>query len=397
MNIIGLAIRNIWSSSFRSWVIFLCVTGVVIFLITTTLIIQGTQQSLNAGIQRLGADIIVVPEGADTKVETALLTGKPTTVWMDQEKLSEIGRIKGITSFSPQLYLQSLYGASCCSVWEMFLVVYEPLTDFTITPWLKQNLGRGLEKGEAIGGCNIFLPPDSQYIKVYGYDLTLKGKLEATGTGIDETLFFTLDTARDIARSSLTTAQSPLTIPDNRISAVMIKVDPDVNAREVALQIMLDVPGVIPLESPHLFSQIRQQISRLIWGFTAYMIISWIVSAALIGLIFSMAVNERRRDIAVLRAIGATRNYILLSVLIEAGILALGASILGIALSSVGVYLFRYFIISSLGMPFLFPNLPQFLLLIGIGIIFSLGTVTLAVLLPALRISRQEPALAMRE
>ncbi len=397
MSIIGLALKNIKGNRFRSLVIFLCLTGVVIFLLVTTLVIRGTQQSLNAGIQRLGADIIVVPEGADTKVETALLTGKPATAWMKRDKMAEIARIPGVSSVSPQIYLQSLFGASCCSSWEVFLVVYDPTTDFTISPWLKQKLGRELAKGEVIGGRNIFLPPDSRYIKLYGYNLTLTANLEATGTGIDETIFFTLDTAYDIARSSLTTAERPLNIPSDSISAVMIKVDQGIIPHNVALQIMLDVPGVIPLESPDLFSQVRKQIDGLIWGFTAFLGISWVVSAVLIGLIFSMAAHERRRDIAVLRAIGATRVYILRSILTEAGLLALAASILGIVLSSAGVYLFSDFIITSLGLPFLFPGAQVFLILVVTGIIFSLGTVLLAVLVPAFRVSRQEPALAMRE
>jgi putative ABC transport system permease protein len=130
-------------------------TGVVIFLLVTTLVIRGTRQSLNAGIQRLGADIIVVPEGADTKVETALLTGKPAAAWMKRDKMTEIARLPGVSGVSPQIYLQSLFGASCCSAWEMFLVVYDPTTDFTISPWLKQKLGRELAKGEVIGGLSI--------------------------------------------------------------------------------------------------------------------------------------------------------------------------------------------------------------------------------------------------
>lgn len=397
MSIIGLAIRNIRGNSFRSLVIFLCVIGIAGFLLTTTLIIRGAEHSLDMGIERLGADIVVVPEGAETKIETALLMGKPTNVWMKEDKLAEIAGVTGVAAVSPQLDLKSLYGASCCSMWEMFLVVYDPPTDFTIRPWLEANLGQGLVKGEAIGGSNIFIPPGEKHITLYGYNLTLKGNLEATGTGIDETIFFTRETARDIARSSVTTAESPLEIPDNSISAIMVKVAPGADRHKVALQIMLDIPGVVPLESPSLFGEFRQQMTGLLWGFVVIMSIFWALAAVLIGLVFSMAANERRREIAVLRAIGATRNFVFRSILTEAGLLALVAGLLGIALAAFGVYVFRDYITSALGMPFLFPDLPSFLLLVGAGTAFALGTVTLAALFPALRISRQEPAVAMRE
>lgn len=398
MNILGLAVRNIKGSRFRSVVIFLCVMGVAGFLLATTLIIRGAEHSLNVGIERLGADIIVVPEGTETKVETALLMGKPTNVWMNEDKLADIAKVPGVAAVSPQVYLKSLYGASCCAVSEMFLVVYDPQTDFTLRPWLEKNLGgRELAKGEVIGGSYVFVPPGERFIRLYGYNLTLKGNLEATGTGIDQTMFLTLETARDMAKSSLTTAESPLEIPDNSISAVMVKVAPGIDRHKVALQILLDTTGIVPLESPNLFGQFRQQMTGLLWGFVVIMVIFWVLSAVLIGLVFSMAANERRREIAVLRAIGATRSFIFRSILTEAGLLALIAGILGIIFAALGVYLFRDFITSSLGMPFLFPDVPSFVLLISIGTGIVLGTVLLAALLPAMRLSKQEPAVAMRE
>ena len=132
--------------------------GVAAFLLSTTLIIKGAEYSLDAGISRLGADILVVPSGAEQKVETALLMGKPTSVWMPQENLAKLAAIPGVEKVSPQIYLASLYGASCCAVSEMFMVVYDPQTDFAITPWLQRKLGRGLKLGEVIGGTYIFVP-----------------------------------------------------------------------------------------------------------------------------------------------------------------------------------------------------------------------------------------------
>lgn len=89
MNTISLALRNIKGASFRSLAIFLCVMGVAGFLLSTTLIIKGAEYSLDSGLKRLGADIIVVPAGSEQKVETALLIGKPTDVWMPEENLNK--------------------------------------------------------------------------------------------------------------------------------------------------------------------------------------------------------------------------------------------------------------------------------------------------------------------
>jgi putative ABC transport system permease protein len=109
--------------------IFLCVFGVSAFFLGTTLIVRGAQNSLDRGLERLGADVLVVPQGAEAKVETALLMGKPTEVWMSDSYLTKVAAVPGVASVSPQVYLRSLYGASCCAVSEMFLVVYDPATD----------------------------------------------------------------------------------------------------------------------------------------------------------------------------------------------------------------------------------------------------------------------------
>ena len=296
---------------------------------------------------------------------------------------------------SPQIYLQSLYGASCCALSETFLVVFDPKTDFTVTPWLEGKLGRGLLKGEVIGGSYIFEPPEG--IRLYGYPVTLKGNLEPTGTGLDQTLFMTEETAQAMANSSLTTAEKPLVIPQGEISAIMVKVSPRAEAHRVALQILFDVDGVTPIESPNLFGAFRKQMLGLLWGFVTLLSMAWGLSAVLIGLISSMAVNERRREIAVLRALGATRNFVFFSVLTEALLLALCGGALGIILGSSAMYVFKDYIAGSLGMPLLFPALGDFVMLVMTGELLALVTVGLAAFSPAFGISRKEPALAMRE
>jgi putative ABC transport system permease protein len=203
---------------FRTLLAFLCVFGVSAFLMSAMIISRGTQDSMQKGLQRLGADILVVPYGAQTDIETALLMGKPSQIWMNEDYLQTVAAINGVAAVSPQIYLQSLYQAACCSVSETFLVVYDPATDFTVTPWLQQNLGRGLKTGEVIGGADIFSPDGDGTIKLYGSNLKLVGNLNATGTGMDQTIFFTLDTADAISLASRTNAQSPLVIPQGEIS-----------------------------------------------------------------------------------------------------------------------------------------------------------------------------------
>ena len=124
--------------------------------------------------------------------------------------------------------------------------------------------------------------------------------------------------------------------------------------------------------------------------------ITWVLSIVFIGLVFSIAVNERRREIGVLRALGSTRSFVLRSILAEGFILALGGGAVGVILTALAVWLFRDEIVQSAGLPLLTPS-PFALLALGLGgLALALASVTLAALSPALRISRQDPAVAMR-
>ncbi len=176
-----LATKNIAGSSFRSAVVLLCALVVTGLAVSTLLIVRGAQQSLQLAMDRLGADIIVVPEGAETKVESALSDGR-SHPGVDAGKRAgpDFGdrrrRESDATalSFQPQerLLLRGLryvHGG------------YDPATDFTVEPWLESRLGGGLGLGEAVGGTHVFVPEGEQNIKLYGYFVTLRGNMEPTG------------------------------------------------------------------------------------------------------------------------------------------------------------------------------------------------------------------------
>ena len=100
---------------------------------------------------------------------------------------------------------------------------------------------------------------------------------------------------------------------------------------------------------------------------------------------------------AVLRAVGATPGFVFRLVLVEAGILAAAGALIGISAAAFLFLLFKNLITASLKMPFLFPSISSFLGLFGIGLAVAIVTVTLSALYPAIRVSRQELAISMRE
>jgi putative ABC transport system permease protein len=123
----------------------------------------------------------------------------------------------------------------------------------------------------------------------------------------------------------------------------------------------------------------------------------WLLSVAVSGLIFALAAHERRRELGVLRALGAPRSLVFRLLLAEAALLAAAGATSGIALCLAMVFWFREAIVYLLEMPFLFPPAALLAVLVAGGLLVALVSVVLAALVPAWRISRMEPALAMRE
>ena len=397
MNLTKLAFRDISGNAFRSWMIALCAFLIGGFVLATALIAWGAGDSFRLTERRLGADIVVVPEGTAQTVEGALLMGSPVKVWLPAADVAKIAAVPGVAVASPQLYLTSMTNSSCCSVSNMFMVAYDPATDFTIQPWLKSKIGKQLKLGESVGGTFVFVPPGEEKITLYGYPVSLVANLEPTGSNLDASLFITCETAYEMARVSRTKAKMTLDVPRDFVSSVMVKVASGYDSSQVALDIQKNVPGVTPVSSPDLFGSFRDQASGERVLMLTILAIVLVLSLAALGFVFSMTVHQRRREIGVLRALGATSGRVLRSLLVGAAVLAVAGGAGGILVAGLIIYFFRHKLVASFGFPFLFPSLPSLVLLIVIGLAAALLTVLVAAIVPAYRISRQEPAVSMRE
>ncbi len=223
---------------------------------------------------------------------------------MPEESVAKLAAIPDVEAVSPQVYLATLVGASCCSASEMFMIAYDPATDFTVRPWLEQQLPAGLARGEVIGGDYISATEGKDGILVYGTLVHLKGNLQPTGTGLDQSLLFTLDTAKSIALASYTQAEKPLVIPEKQVSAVLVKTRPGTNTEKIAVEMMRRVPGIYPIASANLFQSSRLQLKSLLNSVVIIMGLIWPLSILLIGMVYLMAANERRRELGMLRGAG---------------------------------------------------------------------------------------------
>src|SRR5947209_7771201 len=89
--LLSLALQNLGRRKARTLLLVAAValgTGVVF---TGATLMQSIERSMTVGFARLGADLMVVPEGALTNITAALLTVEPTELTLDAAALAKAG------------------------------------------------------------------------------------------------------------------------------------------------------------------------------------------------------------------------------------------------------------------------------------------------------------------
>ena len=392
MNFLWLALKNITSRPFRSGVVFVLVVLVVFALLWTTLILLSVQEVLQSGLDRMdriGADIVVVPRGSDFAYTQP---GNRELARMQ----AELEAIPGIQAISPQLRLFIYENSPYCSEPVLFISAFDQQTDFTVLPWLPQLPDDRLGFGEALAGSSVSISPQQPTIPLLGIDLQVVSQLSGTGTSLDQSLFVTFETAQDLAERFQNQPEQITGLEPSYVPGFMVDVSKMADPQKVANQILQDIQGVTVFESANFFQSGRVQMSSLLSKLPGLFLLIWLVSEICIGLVFVISVNERRRELGVLRVLGSTRKNLLWSILIEGLLIASAGWLLGITLGVLTRSLFLERILGALRL----PNVPlSSVNAAGLGLLcllIALSSVTLASLYPAWHVSRLEPAVALR-
>ena len=395
MNIPYVALKNLKRKLTRTWLLFAIVVVVSCTLFSATLFLKSINNALKIGTYRLGADILVVPESAESKAKSALLSGEPTQFLMDRSVLDRVKDIEGVKNVTPQLFVKPT-SFTCCFNVDVFLVAFDPETDFTVKPWLSKNLHKPLGTNEIIIGRSVPVIAGDK-IPFFGTTFTVAGTMEATGMDFfDRAVFMNLDSAYKMAENSRTKALQPIEIGRNEISTVLVQIRDDITPDRVAIRIEHDIPGVKALVSDTIISTVRQQLAGLIKAIWAISIILWFIVLLIMAFAFYMIVNERRREIGLLRAIGANKGHIAAIILSEASLLSAAGGAAGIILGYILLASFKNLMLHYLKLPYLFPATAELVVLTAGALFFSILTGLFAALLPSLTVLRVEPYEAIR-
>ena len=235
-------------------------------------------------------------------------------------------------------------------------------------------------------------------IPFFGTQFTVAGTMEPTGMKFfDQSVFMTMEAAYAMAENSKGKSMQPLELEKNRISAVLVQVQDGFTPDRIAIRIEHDVDGVKAIASDEVTSTVRRQLGGLLKGILVISSILWILALLMTGFAFYMIVNERQRELGLLRAMGARKGHIFSLIITEAVVISIAGGIVGITAGASLLYAFKDMIIHSLKLPYLMPPLPVLGELMAGAVFFALITGLLASLLPAVFASRMEPYDAIRK
>lgn len=398
MSRLKLLVRDIVRKPLRTTaLLFICmIMSAAVF--GGTIISVSLNNGMNSLEQRLGADIIVVPKKASEKVdlENILLQGTPGYFYMDKSVQDTLSQKSGVEKVSAQYFLVSA-NAECCTV-QVQIIGFDDDTDFSVKPWLREAYSGKLAENEIVVGSGLSTRV-GHTLKLYGVECKAVGKLESTGTGLDTAVYTSSDTVRGLIKAAESKGISVLSkqSPDDVISSVYIKVKDGYDIDEVAADINLGVEGVQAVRTKSMITGIADKLSVISGSMSLLIIVVWILSAVIMLIVFTVLVNERKREFAVLRAIGFSRRQLGTQMMTETLVISFFGAALGVAVSAAIVFPFSTLIESRSGLPLLTPDGGTVIKYAALAFAAVLASGPLAAAYSAYRLSRVDTGKILRE
>lgn len=387
---IDIAKRNLQRRKGRT----LCLAGIVALLSFVlaggTLLSVCLENGISSITKRLGADMLLVPLGAEKNIEGALLRGEPSAFYLDGNTAQRLLALEGIKQASPQIFLASFDSPHCSSLVEM--IGYDPATDFVIAPWLQQEIPVNPGQDEVVVGSNI-RGDVGDTLKFFNRDYKVVGKLDETGMGFDVSVFVNLDMARiALQEYAAYAALSGQNVPEGEgtVSSITLNVKPGIDVAEFAKNVRIDfaqdrVAVVLP---EAMISDFAGNMRILLVVIAVLAVLLWILAVGVLALLFSLSANERKREFGVFRVIGATQKKLVALLLTESVLTSFLGAAVGILLLAVLYFSFTPLIRHSADIPFLQPPGGIIALLLVSSFLLSFLTGPLASLYAAVRIGR---------
>ncbi|MEM5799524.1 MAG: FtsX-like permease family protein [Candidatus Aenigmatarchaeota archaeon] len=375
---IEVAIKNIWRQKTRSALTIIGIMIGIAAIVALGSISEGLRVIIEENLQQ-ASGMITVLQKSDGSIFAAIARSRIT-----EQQLEEISKVNGVKDATGVIMRGSyLNGQGGFSQPDLFFVGIDPSKiDMFVSSNIKYD-GELLETSdtfEAVLGDALAkkLGVDVGDIVTYrGYGFQVKGILEKTGdTGTDSSLIVNIQTAKDVLDT------------EDYNMVIVLPEDLD-EVGDVAKNIEDSVEGISAITTEQFAKQISNIVDQISFFTVGIAAISAIVGGLGVMNTMIMSVMERRKEIGILKAIGATRNFVIKQIIVESALLSLIGGLLGLAIGQLGSWSITYF---SEGLAFA-RTTPS---LMTNALIFALSLGVVGGLYPAIMASNLDPIEALR-
>lgn len=394
----SLALQNLGRRKARSLLLIMAVAVASGVVFTGATLMRSIDSSMAVGFTRLGADMMVVPEGALTNITAALLTVEPTDLVLDQDLFARAG-IASVSRAAPQKIARVEHSGIGSHHDSVDLIGFDPALDFTVRPWLVEKINRDMRPGDVILGAARAAPLGSELL-IFGKPHTVYGRLGKTGVGTHERgVFMTFDTLEALAGSIHGHGHGhgggpPAVLQKGKVSGFLVELAPGATPLQARFAILSTLKGVRVVTGDSTMSGIRQGLAALLNGILALMVLMFASTALMVSVLFSAIVTERRGELGLLKAIGARRGQIVGMMVIEAVIATGAGGVLGVALGVLVMRLYErslVYYLENIGVPFVWLDGPRIVIVAVAAVVMASIIGALGSLYPAWRASRRDP------
>lgn len=396
LSIIHLAVYNLKYKIFRTSCLGIIVAILAITLFGGSILSASLKNGLGSMEKRFGADLMIVPKGYEAKTEGILLKGEPNYFYFDQSVAQDISEIEGVSQVSSQFYLTSLSEA-CCTA-KVQLIGFNPATDFVIQPWITKSYGNSIGDGQLIVGSDIVIEANNT-LKFYGDIYPVTAQLEKTATGLDSSVFMNMNTMQQLFEGAKKAGMNFLERqePEKVISTVLVKVDKNYDLDTIVSRIRSTTSDIEIIIPRTMITSISNNLNALVAYIHTLSAALWVLAVVVLAIVFSVTINERKKEFAVFRILGATRKKLIGIVLIESLFVSIVGGILGSITASIIVFPFSTYIGDKLQLPYLQPQGSVILGFLAVSLLLSFAVGPLTSIYSAIKISRAETYITLRE
>ena len=393
-----LPVKNLLRRPGRTAALVLLTAFLALAVFGGSVVVKSLQQGLDSLEARLGADIIVVPSSAQSKVsfKNMLLQGTTGAFYMDAANLDRVLEVEGVEKAAAQVFLASLK-ADCCSV-KIQVIGFDPETDFVVQPWIAQSYSRKLGDLDVVVGCNVEADV-GEIIRIYDERCKVVARLDITGTGFDTAVYCNMNTMNTLLRASESKGirHDITSDSDSLISAIYVKVKDGYDVGKVNSMIQGHTRKASAVRTKSMLTDVSDSLAGISSTVTALIVTVWVIAFVILLIAFAMIVNERKREFAVLRLIGTSRRMLSSMIVKESFLCSLLGAVLGIVLASLVVFPFTTLIETKLGLPYLTPSVASIVLFAVFALLAATGIGSLASAYASFRLSRVDPGTVLRE